>query len=48
MKAYHIVCHDCTEEAMLYDRTKAERRCSEHTRSTNHNMSMARVNRERT
>jgi hypothetical protein len=43
MEAYHLVCHDCQEEAMLTDRTDAKARRADHQASTDHRTSLARV-----
>jgi hypothetical protein len=43
MEAYHLVCHDCKEEAMMTDREDAQARLANHQASTDHRTSLGRV-----
>lgn len=43
MGKYHVVCHDCEEEAMLTDGERASERTADHESTTGHRVSCKQV-----
>lgn len=40
MDAYHVVCHECPEEAILEEQAAAESMVEDHREETGHRMSV--------